>query len=111
MLVLSRKINQTIVIGGNIHVTLTAIRNHQVRLAIDAPPEIRIMREELVPIPAGDVLDRGEPAPPQPGRERREDIRRPRVARPAAERDTTGRSPAVRSPICLSSRTNTRRHP
>ncbi len=110
MLVLSRKINQTIIIGGNIHVTLTAIRNHQVRLAIDAPPEVRIMREELVAIPAGDALDRDDPAP-QTGRARREEFRPPRAARPAADRDTNGRIPAVRSPIRLSSRTNTRRQP
>lgn len=48
MLVLSRKINETIVIGGNIRVTMTAIRNRQVRLAIEAPPEIHIFREELL---------------------------------------------------------------
>ena len=31
MLVLSRKINETIIIGGNIRVTMTAIRSQQVR--------------------------------------------------------------------------------
>ena len=54
MLVLSRKINETIVIGGNIRVTMTAIRSRQVRLAIDAPPDVRIIRQELLPPPAGD---------------------------------------------------------
>ena len=53
MLVLSRKINETIIIGGNIRVTMTAIRNRQVRLAIDAPPDVPILRQELVGIPPG----------------------------------------------------------
>jgi carbon storage regulator len=48
MLVLSRKINETIVIGGNIRVTMTAIRSNQVRLAIEAPPDVPIFRKELL---------------------------------------------------------------
>ncbi len=48
MLVLSRKVNEAIVIGGNIRVTMTAIRSRQVRLAIEAPPEVHIYREELL---------------------------------------------------------------
>jgi carbon storage regulator len=50
MLVLSRKINETILIGGTIRVTMSSIRGHQVRLAIDAPPEVSIVREELLPM-------------------------------------------------------------
>ena len=53
MLVLSRKINETIVIGGNIRVTMTAIRSRQVRLAIDAPADVPIIRQELLSPPAG----------------------------------------------------------
>jgi carbon storage regulator len=64
MLVLSRKINETIVIGGNIRVTMTAIRSRQVRLAIEAPPEIPIVREELLPIPPSDQRDRERTAGP-----------------------------------------------
>jgi carbon storage regulator CsrA len=48
MLVLSRKINETIVIGGNIRVTMAAIHSHQARLAIEAPPEVAFFREELL---------------------------------------------------------------
>ena len=58
MLVLSRKINETIVIGGNIRVTMTAIRSRQVRLAIEAPPEVPILREELLPAPPSGQRDR-----------------------------------------------------
>ena len=47
MLVLTRKINETIIIGENIRVTITAIHGRQVRLAIEAPQEVTVVREEL----------------------------------------------------------------
>ncbi len=57
MLVLSRKINETIIIGGNIRVTMTAIRSSQVRLAIEAPPDVPIFREELLSVAPGVELE------------------------------------------------------
>ena len=53
MLVLSRKVHETIIIGGTIRVTLVSIRGRQVRVAIEAPREIAIVREELDRGPAG----------------------------------------------------------
>jgi len=47
MLVLSRKLNQRILIGQGIEVTVVAIRGNRVRLGISAPPELPILREEL----------------------------------------------------------------
>jgi carbon storage regulator len=47
VLVLSRKIHQSILIGETIRVTMVSIRGRQVRLAIEAPREVRIVREEL----------------------------------------------------------------
>jgi len=47
MLVLSRKLNEQIVIGDGIVVTVVAIRGGQVRLGVDAPKDIPIFREEL----------------------------------------------------------------
>jgi carbon storage regulator len=47
VLVLSRKIHETILIGGTIRVTMVSIRGRRVRLAIEAPREISIVREEL----------------------------------------------------------------
>ena len=47
MLVLTRKITETIIIGENIRVTIVAIHGRQVRLAIEAPQEVTIVREEL----------------------------------------------------------------
>lgn len=48
MLVLSRKKNETIVIGGNIRVTVVDIRGGKVRLGIEAPTEIPVTREEIL---------------------------------------------------------------
>ncbi len=47
MLVLSRKEGQAIVIDGDIKITLIAIRGNQVRIGIDAPSSVQVLREEL----------------------------------------------------------------
>lgn len=47
MLVLSRKIGESIQIDGGIRVTVTKVRGGRVRLSIEAPPEMRVLRKEL----------------------------------------------------------------
>jgi carbon storage regulator len=47
MLVLSRKLNESIVIDGNIEITVVSIRGNQVRLGFNAPDSVGILREEL----------------------------------------------------------------
>ncbi len=47
MLVLSRKIQESIVIAGEIRVTVISVVGNKVRLAIDAPRDIRVDREEV----------------------------------------------------------------
>ncbi|MFO0952465.1 MAG: carbon storage regulator CsrA [Isosphaeraceae bacterium] len=47
MLVLTRKLNERIVIGDNIRITVVGIRGNHVRLGIEAPPEVTILRDEL----------------------------------------------------------------
>lgn len=47
MLVLSRKIGETIMIGDDIEVILTRIERDSVRIAIKAPQSVRIFRGEL----------------------------------------------------------------
>jgi len=48
MLSLTRREGETIVIGGKITVTITKIKSTQVRVAIQAPDGMDILREELV---------------------------------------------------------------
>ena len=50
MLVLSRKINEEIVIGENVKITVLQIKGNSIRLGIDAPKDIRIVRGELPPV-------------------------------------------------------------
>ena len=47
MLVLSRKINEKIIIGDTIVVTVVEIRGDKVRLGIDAPSEVPVHRQEV----------------------------------------------------------------
>ena len=51
MLVLSRKINEKIVIDGNIVVTVVKIDRNQVRIGIEAPGNVRVFREEILGAP------------------------------------------------------------
>jgi carbon storage regulator len=53
MLVLTRKLMEKLVIGDNICITVVRIEGGQVRLGIEAPSDVRIIRSELVP----DLLD------------------------------------------------------
>ncbi len=47
MLVLTRREEEKIHIGDNIVITVVSIGNGRVRLGIEAPPEVRIDREEV----------------------------------------------------------------
>jgi carbon storage regulator len=47
-LVLSRKLYEKIVIGGDIIITVVGIGNNQVRIGIEAPDSVGIFRQELL---------------------------------------------------------------
>lgn len=47
MLVLSRKLNERIVVGGSVVVTVVRISGDKVRLGIDAPDDVRVIRDEV----------------------------------------------------------------
>ena len=47
MLVLSRKVNEVIVIGGDIEITVVRIGQDTVRIGIDAPKSYSITRKEI----------------------------------------------------------------
>lgn len=47
MLVLTRKVNQSIVIGNGIEVVVLEVRGEQVRLGIRAPRDVVVHRKEI----------------------------------------------------------------
>ncbi len=47
MLVLSRKLNQAIMVGDNIRIVVVSVDRDQVKLGIDAPREIPVHRSEV----------------------------------------------------------------
>lgn len=47
MLILTRRIAETLVIGDDVTVTVLGIKGHQVRLGINAPKEVSVHREEI----------------------------------------------------------------
>ena len=48
MLVLTRRIGETVRIADDILVTIVDVKGNQVRLGIDAPADVSVLREELV---------------------------------------------------------------
>jgi carbon storage regulator len=50
MLVLSRKLGETIVINGSIEVTVVEIDRGKIRLGIKAPRDVPVYRSELLPL-------------------------------------------------------------
>lgn len=48
MLILTRKRGETVLIGGDVSVTVLGVKGQQVRIGIDAPKDVEIHREEVV---------------------------------------------------------------
>jgi carbon storage regulator len=48
MLVLTRRVGESILIGGDIEVTLLDIKGDSIRIGVNAPRETRIQRAEIV---------------------------------------------------------------
>lgn len=62
MLVLTRKVHQSIVIGDNIEVVVLEVRGEQVRLGIRAPRDVTVHRKEIY-----EQIQEDDPnAPPAP---------------------------------------------
>ena len=48
MLVLTRKVNQSITLGQNIRIAILSVEGDRVSIGIDAPQDVRIFRSELI---------------------------------------------------------------
>lgn len=70
MLVLTRKINQSIVIGDDIEVTVLAVSRDKIRLGITAPREVPVYRKEIkIEIDRDLVIENGDEARVANGRD------------------------------------------
>jgi carbon storage regulator len=58
MLILTRKVGESIVINDDIKVTILGVKGMQVRIGIDAPKDVQVHREEIFK-----RIQAGSPAP------------------------------------------------
>ena len=47
MLILTRRIGESVVIGDDIHITVLGVKGNQVRLGVNAPKDVSVHREEI----------------------------------------------------------------
>jgi carbon storage regulator len=47
MLILTRRVGESLMIGDNVNVTVLGIRGNQVRIGVDAPKDVAVHREEI----------------------------------------------------------------
>ncbi len=71
MLVLRRKVGESIVLAGVINISVLAVEGERVKIGISAPPDVTIVREELLRAPVKDSVNNNNqgtsvsPAPPR----------------------------------------------
>lgn len=92
MLVLSRKATQQIQIGDNIVVTIVQVKGHGVKIGIEAPDNVRIVRSEIAGEANQPVAGEASPAkeagdPRRPPRKPRSDMTPTRAHREASTDD------------------------
>ncbi len=63
MLILTRRVGETVMIGEDIVVTVLGIKGNQVRIGVQAPKNVAVHREELLK-----RINEGEAAPSQDAR-------------------------------------------
>ena len=47
MLILTRRVGESLMIGDEVNVTVLGIKGNQVRIGVDAPKEVAVHREEI----------------------------------------------------------------
>ena len=47
MLILTRRVGETLMVGNDISITVLGVKGGQVRIGVDAPKEVAVHREEI----------------------------------------------------------------
>lgn len=47
MLILTRRVGETVMIGNDVTVTVLGVKGHQVRIGVNAPKSVAVHREEI----------------------------------------------------------------
>ena len=63
MLILTRRVGETVVIGNDVTVTVLGVKGNQVRLGVNAPREVAVHREEIFERIKAERSDAGPASP------------------------------------------------
>ena len=67
MLILTRRVGETLMIGDSVSVTVLGVKGNQVRIGINAPKDVAVHREEIFQRIKREQGGAGEDSPPGAG--------------------------------------------
>ena len=67
MLILTRRVGETVMIGSDVTVTILGVKGNQVRVGVNAPRTVAVHREEIFERIKREEQDGGSDRSPKPG--------------------------------------------